>query len=88
MIFTNDVGNVDSMAIDAAGRIRLAGGDSVLCMTPQGELLGRIPMPETASNVEFGGERRNCLFITASTSPHSIMPVTRGAARCYDGSPS
>ena len=88
VIFTNDVGNADSMAIDAAGRIQLAGGDSVLCMTPQGDLLGRIPMPEAASNVEFGGQRRNCLFITASTSLYSIMLATTGAARCYDGSPS
>ncbi len=87
-IATNSVGNVDSMALDAAGRIWLAAGQGVQCLTPGGDLLGRIRVPEAASNVEFGGPRRNCLFITASTSLYSIMLTTRGAPRCYDGSPS
>ncbi len=86
VIFANTVGNVDSMAVDRTRRIWLAAGDGVHCLTPDGDLIGKIRLPEAASNVEFGGPRRNCLFITASTSVYSIMLTVHGAARAYDGS--
>ena len=88
VIAANSDGNVDSMAVDRGGRVWLAAGGSVLCLTPDGELIGRLRLPESASNVEFGGARRNCLFITASTSVYSIMLTVNGAARAYEGEPA
>ena len=44
---------------------------------PDGTLLGKILVPETVSNVAFGGSRRNQLFITASTSLFTIHTGVR-----------
>ncbi|MEO8386754.1 MAG: SMP-30/gluconolactonase/LRE family protein, partial [Polaromonas sp.] len=47
--------------------------------TPQGELLGKILIPEPVANLEFGGPRGNRLFITATTSLYSCYLATSGA---------
>jgi gluconolactonase len=45
-------------------------------------MLGYIKLPETASNLCFGGPKRNRLFITASQSLYSLYVNTRGAHHC------
>jgi gluconolactonase len=44
----------------------------------EGELIGRIHLPEVASNLCFGGCRRNRLFITASQSVYAVYVETQG----------
>lgn len=43
------------------------------------ERIGQILLPETTSNLTFGGPRRNRLFITASQSVFAVYVGTQGA---------
>ncbi|WP_299166477.1 SMP-30/gluconolactonase/LRE family protein [uncultured Arthrobacter sp.] len=73
------VGAADGFAIDREARVWTSAGDGVYVYSPAGELLGHIPVPETVSNVCFGGENGDELFITASTSLYRIRTMTTGA---------
>jgi gluconolactonase len=69
----------DGIRLDAAGRIWLAAHDGVRCHAADGTLLGRIPFPETVSNLEFGGPQRNLLYITATTGLWVLRTKVTGA---------
>lgn len=58
-------------------------GDGVHCVSPSGELLGKILIPETVSNVCSGGrpDAKNRLFICASTSVYSVILNRSGVQR-------
>lgn len=71
----------DGFRVDEAGRIWSSAGDGVHCYTPQGELLGKILVPERVGNLVFGGAARNRLFICGHTSLYSVFVNTRGAQR-------
>lgn len=78
-------GNSDGVRTDTDGNVWCSMGwgdpkeDGVRCYTPSGTLIGRIHLPETASNLCFGGIKKNRLFITASTSVYSIFVDAIGA---------
>jgi len=74
-----DVGCADGFRCDVEGNVWTSAGDGVHCYSPQGERLGRIRVPETVSNLCFGGPRRNRLFITATTSLYAIYVAANGA---------
>jgi len=61
-----EVGIYDGFRLDWQGNIWTSAGDGVHCLSPQGELLGKILLPETVSNVCFGGAAFNRLYITAT----------------------
>lgn len=81
VLATCDNGIYDGLRIDALGNLWVGAGDGVRCLSPEGHLLGRIRLPETASNVEFGGARRNRLFICATQSLYSVYLKVSGARR-------
>jgi gluconolactonase len=72
-------GVFDGIRLDDAGRLWTAAGQGVRCYDPDGTLIGRLRLPETASNLVFGGAKRNRLFVTATTSVYSIMLTVNGA---------
>ena len=76
---TSDCGLFDGFRFDEAGRLWTSAGDGVHCFEPDGTLIGKIRVPETVSNVCFGGPHRNRLFITATTSLYSVYLLLRGA---------
>ncbi|HCJ85551.1 MAG TPA: gluconolactonase, partial [Acidimicrobiaceae bacterium] len=43
------------------------------------DLIGKIKIPEVVANVEFGGLKRNRLYICGTTSLYSMYLNTRGA---------
>jgi gluconolactonase len=51
-------------------------------VTPEGERIGLIKLPESCANVCFGGARRNRLFMTASQSLYALYVNTTGAHIC------
>ena len=55
------------------------GTDGVHCITPEGELIGRIVLPEPCSNLCFGGVRKNRLFMTCSQSVYSLYVEAIGS---------
>jgi gluconolactonase len=69
----------DGFRVDVDGNIWTSAGDGVHCITPQGDYIGRIPVPEKCANLVFGGPQRNRLFICGHTSLYSIYVNTRGA---------
>ena len=75
-----DAGFFDGMRIDADGRVWTSAGDGVHCFLPDGTLIGKIRIPELVANVEFGGPRRNRLFICGTTSLYACF-LTVVAAR-------
>ncbi|GAB4579943.1 MAG: SMP-30/gluconolactonase/LRE family protein [Anaerolineales bacterium] len=54
------------------------GHDGVHIFAPDGTLIGKIHVPETVSNLCFGGIKRNRLFITASQSVYAIYVEAQG----------
>jgi len=76
-----DVGCADGFRADEDGNIWTSAGDGVHCLSPEGDLLGKIRIPETVANVTFGGRpgARNRLFICGTTSIYSIFLNCRGA---------
>lgn len=75
----------DAVRADIDGNIWASGGwigygyDGVHCFTPEGERIGHIMLPETTSNLVFGGPKRNRLMITASQSIYAVYVNTLGA---------
>jgi hypothetical protein len=59
---------------------RNVGYSGVTVWSPQGQLIGRIRLPEICGNVCFGGAKRNRLFMAASQSLYSVYTSTQGAA--------
>ncbi len=68
-----DRGCADGIRCDTDGNLWSSAGDGVHCFAPDGTLLGKILVPETVSNLCFGGRAKHRLFITATTSVYSIV---------------
>ncbi len=75
------VGVFDGFRCDTEGRIWTSAGDGVHCHDPDGTLLGKVFVPETVANVEWGGYKLNRLFMCGTTSLYSIMLPVNGAKR-------
>jgi gluconolactonase len=73
-----DPGVPDGLRVDVDGNIWTSAADGVHCIAPDGELIGKILVPETVTNLAFGGPKRNRLFITAATSLYSVYVGVRG----------
>jgi gluconolactonase len=70
----------DGLRVDVEGRIWTSAGPSVRIYSPSFELLDTIAVPETVSNLCFGGADGRDLYITATTSLYRISTTTRDAA--------
>jgi gluconolactonase len=51
----------------------------VQVLTPQGERIGMIRLPENCANLCFGGPKRNRLFMVASQSLYALYVGAQGA---------
>jgi len=82
-IFTGDEqldgGGPDGMAFDENGNI-YATYKTVVVLSPKGELIGRVDVPEKPANCTFGGKDGKTLFITARTSLYQLPMQVSGAA--------
>lgn len=67
----------DGMTIDERGNIYLTMG-KVWVYSPDGKLIQEIEIPESPSNVCFGGKDRDILFITARSSVYTLKMNVRG----------
>lgn len=65
-------GAPDGMKCDAEGNVWVTGPGGVWVYAPDGDLLGRLLMPEVTANLAWGGEDFRTLFLTASTSLYAI----------------
>ncbi len=76
-----DAGIPDGFRVDRDGWIWCSAGDGVHVFDDTGKLCGKIRVPQTVSNLTFGGKRGNRLFITATTSLYAVYVNTRAAPR-------
>jgi gluconolactonase len=77
---TCDEGVFDGFRVDVRGNVWTSAGDGVHCFAPDGALLGKIHVPEVVANVEFGGAKRNRLYICGTTSLYAMYLNTAGCA--------
>ncbi len=71
-------GLFDGFRLDLDGRLWTSAADGVHCYSPQGELLGKVLVPEVVANLAFGGAKRNRLYICATTSLSSLTLTVNG----------
>jgi gluconolactonase len=69
----------DGVRLDEVGRLWVAAEDGIHCFDPDGTLLGKLLLPETASNLTFGGTKRNVLFVTATWAAYMLRLNVCGA---------
>ena len=78
-------GIADGIRCDTDGNIWAAAGwggagfDGVHCITPDGDLIGKIHLPEGCANLCFGGARKNRLFMMGSQSIYALYVEALGA---------
>lgn len=76
---TIDSGLPDGMRVDVLGNLWSSARDGVHCFAPDGTLLGKIRVPETVSNLAFGGVDGQRMYITATTSLYRVFVNVKGA---------
>lgn len=81
VLATSDNGLFDGFRVDVDGNIWTSAGDGVHCYTSEGDLIGKILTGEVVANVEFGGRKRNRLFICATTTLRAVYLNTQAASR-------
>jgi gluconolactonase len=74
-------GFFDGFRFDTEGRLWTSAGDGVHCYDPDGTLIGKILVPGPVANVDFGGPKRNRLFICATTCIYSIFLFVNGVKK-------
>jgi gluconolactonase len=85
----------DGIRVDLNGNLWVAAGirtprppgettempQGIYVISPQGKLLGRIPIPEDyVTNLAFGGPDHKTLFVTAGTSIYKVSVTVTGYA--------
>ena len=76
---SNLPGDPDGMAVDVFGDLFVTGGGGVRVVTPAGELLGTIMIPEQVTNCTFGDPDGMSLFLTASPRVYRVRLKVKGA---------
>ena len=74
-------GYADGIKVDEEGNLWTSAGDGVQCLSPHGELLGKILTPAPVSNLCFGGPANAQLFLCVSHTLMAIYTNVRGCVR-------
>ena len=85
-VFAEDFapGLTDGMRVDMKGNVWCSMGwadpeeDGVRCYASDGDLIGKVHIPETCANLTFGGKKRNRLFICGSSSIYALYVDVQG----------
>jgi len=71
-------GITDGLRVDVKGNLWETGPGGIWIISPQGNHLGTIRLPELGANVEFGDADRKTLYIAARTSIYKIRVNIQG----------
>ncbi len=69
---SKDKGVPDGIKVDVKGNIYCSGSGGVWIFSPTGQLLGKIAVPESVTNLAWGNKDYKTLYITAGTSIYRI----------------
>jgi gluconolactonase len=78
---------VDGMKLDEHGNVYVSGPGGVWVISPEGEHLGTIELPEIVGNMNWGGPDWRTLYICASTSLYSLAMSVAGNRLGYTTDP-
>jgi gluconolactonase len=73
----------DGMKCDERGNIYVTGPDGVWVITPEGEHLGVLEVPEVVGNLNWGGDDWKELYMPSSTSLYRIRMKVAGNRLSY-----
>ena len=73
-----DEGDPDGIKVDKQGHVFSTGPGGVWVISPEGEWLGLIEVPEIVANVTWGGPSWSALYICATHSLYRVQTRTRG----------
>jgi gluconolactonase len=76
-----DPGAPDGIRCDQDGRVWTSAGDGVQILSPSGDMIARILLPEAAANLAWGGGDGMTLYMTARTSIYAVKTSVTGAKR-------
>lgn len=77
-VFAKDTGSATK--VDRGGHVFCTGKGGVHVLDPYGRFLGRILVPEKCSNLAWGEDRWQTLFVTAGRSIYRVPTTTSGVA--------
>ena len=77
-LVTDQAAGADGLEIDAAGNLYVATTAGILVLDPDGVAWGGIELPETPSNLEFGGPELRTLYVTATTGLYRVELAVAG----------
>jgi gluconolactonase len=63
---------IDGLKVDRAGNLYVCGPGGVWVVSPEGERLGLLQLPENPHNLAWGGEDGRDLYVTALTSVYRV----------------
>jgi gluconolactonase len=69
----------DGMKVDVQGNVFCTGPGGIWVLSPEGETLGRIKVPEVPANLAWGDADGKTLYITARTGLYRVRIQTGGA---------
>jgi len=75
-------GGPDGLKVDMAGNLWSSGPGGIRIITPKGQVLGQIKLPEVAANIAFAGDGHT-VYITGSTSIYRLRSKVAGELPLY-----
>jgi len=69
---------LDGLKVDRSGRLFVCGPGGIWVLSPDGEKLGLLRLPEAPHNLAWGDEDARTLYITALTSIYRLRLTTPG----------
>lgn len=69
----------DGLRIDHEGYVWTSAMDGIRCLSPDGDLIGKIMLPSQTSNLCFGGPDGTDMFITSSDKVYRVHSTRRDA---------
>lgn len=70
----------DGFRVDHEGFVWTSAMDGIRCLSPDGQLIGKIMLPGPTSNLCFGGPDGTDMFITSSDKVYRVHSTRRDAA--------
>jgi gluconolactonase len=77
----SDEDAIDGLKVDEAGNLYVCGPGGLWVLSPEGEHLATVRLPEEPHNLAWGGEDGRDLYITALTSVYRLRLALKGATR-------
>ena len=69
---------IDGIKVDVEGRLYVCGPGGIWVLSPDGERLGLLRLPEDPHNLAWGDDDGRTLYVTALTSVYRLRMSTEG----------